>query len=782
MVTPAVKRSAPKRRRGTLTKKLFRDMRHSLMQFLAMLLLCALGTWVFSGLDATWRMLDLSIETYFDDGNLADFWVKGASFTKQDLSRLSRLAGVEAIQPRTTLVADCPELGEDVTAAVNAYDGEMRINKPLIREGEGLSAADRRGCLVEEQFAQAQGLQVGDTLTLTLGGAEQRFVVRGIVMSCEYSITAKDVTPDPSTYGFVLLSHEALAGFPFNDVLVDLAPGADADAVVAEIERALPSALVLTQETHGPTVSARNFTSMFRNLCYLFPVLVFAVAAMVVMTTLSRMMENQRTQMGTLKALGYRDGQIRRHYLAYALVPSLIGSLIGTLTGQWTLPYVLWRMVVNNARFPWRLHAPISLASWCITGLSVLLSLFICLRTYNRAARETTASLLRPKPPRSGTRILLERIGWLWRRFSFNTKMIVRNLMRNKGRTLMALVGIICCNMLIICTFGLIDSISFFVGQYYGGTLDYDLRVDLDTSLSGTLESYQARLDAERVEGVMELSVSLSGGDSNRTCLMTVLDDDQTMIRLSEDQTVLPMPGDGVIISRKLAQVMHISLGEPVKVLLAGDPDPLTLTVEGFADTNIGQGLFIGRDAWEGCRKGGFAATALLLRAPSAECRHVLSEMDEAADLKDPQEQYAQTMRIMDSTTLAFSIMSGAALGLAFVICYNMGLMNFTERTRDYATLKVLGYHQREIRGLMMRENNLTAILGVLLGIYPGVALTGAILKLCEYDSMVFTAHVTLQSIVLPCLITYAFTFLIEWLLTRKVRHIDMVEALKSVE
>lgn len=201
------------------------------------------------------------------------------------------------------------------------------------------------------------------------------------------------------------------------------------------------------------------------------------------------------------------------------------------------------------------------------------------------------------------------------------------------------------------------------------------------------------------------------------------------MIRLGENQTVLPMPEEGVIISRKLAQVMHINQGERVQVLLAGDPDPVTLTVAGFADTNIGQGLFIGRDAWEKCRKGGFAATALLLRAPSEQCRHVLSEMDEAADLKDPQEQYVQTMRIMDSTSLAFSIMSGAALGLAFVICYNMGLMNFTERTRDYATLKVLGYHQREIRGLMMRENNLTAILGVLLGIYPGVLLTGAILK-----------------------------------------------------
>lgn len=789
MVTPnpVPKATAPshgKARRGTLARKLLRDMRQSAMQFLAIVLLCALGTWVFSGLDATWRMLDLSIETYLDECNLADLWVKSGSFSKQDLSRLKHVAGVEAVQARATAEFDAPDLGDEVSVNVNAYDGEMAINTPLIRQGEALHATDLKGCLLEEQFAQYHGLEVGDSITLTLNGMRRTFIIRGIVMSAEYVVTTKDVTPDPAHYGFALLSSQAVPELPLNDVTVTLAPDADEAAVMAEIQSLLPSALILSQNTHASTVTARNYTSMFHNLSYVFPLLAFGVAAMIVVTTLTRMIENQRIQMGTLKALGFRNRQIRMHYLSYAFYPSLVGSLAGGIIAQYTLPDVIWPIVVTNARLPYQLRPPISALSWGMMGLSVGLSVLICLHAYNKAARETTASLLRPKPPKSGSRILLERITFLWRRFSFNSKMIVRNLMRNKGRTLMALVGIICCNMLIICTFGLQDSISYFIGEYYEGTLQYDLRVELDTTRSGTLASYQARLgeDAAKVDGIMETSVSLRCGGKSRATQLTVLPEEQTSIYLGKKHTLLPLPEEGAVISAKLCEVMGVQVGDEVEILLTGDDDPIRLTVMDTADTNIGQSIFMSETAWNRLRKGDFRVTSLLVTEPSALCVHRLEEMDEVSAMKYPPEQYKQTMRIMDSTATAFSILSGAALGLAFVICYNMGLMNFTERTRDYATLKVLGYHQREIRRLMLRENDITALLGVILGIPPGVLLVDVILKSCEYESMVFASRVTLPSILLSSVITFVFTWMIEWVLTRKVRSIDMVEALKSVE
>ena len=765
-----------------LFRKLLRDMRENAMQFLAMTLLCFLGTWVYSGLDGTWRLMDLTVETYFEECSLADFWVNASSLTRRDLDRIAHVDGVARVQPRTSMLADAEGLGDGVEAALEIYEGDFTLNRPYLRSGSLLSPGDTKGCLMEEQFAAAHGLQPGDSVTLKLGGQRLRFLIRGTVLSAEYTITSKESTPDSEHYGFIILSHAAVPMLPYTNALVKLAPGADADAVETALERTVPGALIVSAASHRNISVARSYAVMFRGMTYVFPVVAFSVAVLIVVSTLGRMIDKERMEIGTLKALGYTNRQIRRHYLWYALLPSSVGSFIGLYVGWYTLPDVLWTMMVHNSRYPYMLRPPVSLPSYVMTFLSVALAVFICMATLRKSLSEQTAELMRPKPPRSGTRILLERWPALWRRFSFNSKMIIRNLLRNKGRTFILLVGIICCNMLIIATFGLQESITWFMRQYYGGTLAYELRVDLKESEAGTLESYRNRLNADTVEGIMVKSVSLRGGKANRACQLTVLKDDQTLIRLSADQTVLPLPDEGAVISRKLASVTGVEPGDTVEVVLIGETDPIELEIRDFAETNSGQGLFMSQTAWEKLRKGDFAVTALLITGPDELTLHRIDEMDETDRVRYLEDQFNDGMTLLDATATAFSILSAAALGLAFVICYNMGLMNFTERVRDYATLKVLGYHQREIRSLMLRESNLTAILGVLLGIVPGVMLVDIILKTCEFESMVFVSHVSFRSIWMASVITFSFTLFVEWLLTRKVRGIDMVEALKSVE
>ena len=280
----------------------------------------------------------------------------------------------------------------------------------------------------------------------------------------------------------------------------------------------------------------------------------------------------------------------------------------------------------------------------------------------------------------------------------------------------------------------------------------------------------------------MEKSVSLRVNGSRRTVVLTVMEEDQALLRYGKNNTPQALPESGLTISRKLLDVMGLKLGDQVEVWLPGDDDPLSFTLTEVVDTNIGQGIFLPRKSWEQLHKGAFRPTALLLKNPSAQCRWELEQMDDVSTLKDPIDQYGQTMTMMESTTAVFSLMYFAALGLAFVICYNMGLMNFTERSRDYATLKVLGYHQKEIRRLMMRETEVVTFLGMLLGIFPGLWLTSAVLGSVKSETMVYAAQVAPKSIVLASLITMAFSLCIELLLTRKVHSIDMVEALKSVE
>ena len=769
------------RGRGALTRKLFRDMHRSAMQFVAIVLLCALGTWVFSGLEGTWRMLEVSAETYFAQANLADFWINLPGATKADVDNVRNQPGVLDVQSRYTAEFDTPDYGEDASLKVLAYADAARINMPLVRTGAVLTQDDLRGILLDEEFAKAHGIRVGDTLKLRQNTLTRVFTVRALVLSAEQVITAKDVMPDPLAYGYAIVNKAALNGFPVNELIVTLQPGVDAAQAEARIQALLPQALIITQETHPVVQRMRSEVTMFRNMTYVFPVLAFAVAAMIVLTTLTRMIENQRSQIGTLKALGYGPNRIRTHYVNYAFVPSLGGALLGQLVGHYTLPDMLYAMEVNHFIIPERIRPPIAFTEWGMTALMVALSIFICLAAYRRAEKEEAAALLRPKPPKAGSRVLLERWKGFWGKLSFNTKMIVRGVARNKGRTAVAMVGLLCCNALIICAMGLQDSMQASVGDYYRGTVGYSLRADLDTD-AGTLESYQNRVDAQAVEGVMETQVSLRYAGGSRAVLMSVLSDGQQLMRLGANNALIALPTDGIAISRKLSEVTGLATGDSVAIWLPGDDTGIPMTIRAVYPVNIGQTVYMGKAVWDGLRKGAFTPTGLLLESPTALAVHQLEQAREVAAFKDPEAQYTLTMSVLDSTTAVFSLMYAAALGLAFVICYNMGLINFTERTRDYATLKVLGYHQKEIRGLMMWENNIVTLIGAGLGIVPGILLTRVVLDAIGSESTVFIANVTFVTILTATAITSVFSVLIEWMITRKVRTLDMVEALKSVE
>ena len=766
--------------KNVLRRKLVRDMWHNRMQFLAVILLCALGTWVFSGLDAAWRMLDLSAQTYFDEQNVADIWITLSSADREAMERVRGIAGVKDVQARATaeLTVDLPH---EPSLVVEAYDGTARINRPLVREGSNLQSSDLRGCLLDELFARENGLAVGDRIGLKVGGQVYDFLIRGTCLSPEFVSLTKNSVRDPLNYGFILINNGAIGELPLNSLVVTLTDGTDVETVEAAVSAYYPDALMLDSRTQNSVHGIASDAGMYRSLSYVFPLLAYAVAAMIVLTTITRMLENQRTQMGCLKALGYRDGQIQRHYLCYAFYPALVGSVLGLFVGRQTLPYILWNMESARYTFPRCLQAPISWEQWTVCGLGVLLSCLICLRTYRRSAREVTAALLRPRPPRAGQKLFLERLGGLWSRLGFNAKMVCRNLLRNKARTLMSLIGALCCTMLIITSLSLNDSVKYFVGKYYEGTLRYTVRAKLDAG-AGTVEGYRKRVEAQRVEGVMDKSVSIRLGDAFRATTLTVLEDDQRLMNLGADETWMPLPADGVLLSRKLAEALGAQVGDRVNLWLTGDSDPVSVTVSGVAEITIGQTVFMSRAVWDGCKKGDFVPTALHVLSPTQAGLDYLSGLDEFEEFQYPPSEMADTLKVLESLQGVFRLMAGAALGLAFVVLYNMGILNFVERCREYATLKVLGYHQREIRRLILTENALVSGLGVLMGILPGWWLTGVVFRSCETDTMVFISTVTPTSVLLACTVTFAFSCLITGLLTRKVRTIDMVEALKSVE
>lgn len=763
-----------------LRHKLIRDMWMSRMQLTAVVLLCALGTWIFSGLDAAWRMIDLSAQTYFENQQLADLWITLPRVERDTLSRVRLIDGVADAQARASAEADVL-LPHEPELLVTAFDEDIRINTPLMYTGETLDPNDRRGCLLDDSFAQANGYAVGDRLVLEIADQEYHFIVRGTCLSAEYVALSKNGLRDSSQYGFALINHCAAPTLALTSLTVRLEEGADSAQVEAAVRRQWPEALIVNHSAHSATSGIQKDVDMFRSLSYLFPLLAYAVAAMIVLTTVTRMLENQRMQMGTLKALGYRDGQMLRHYMSYAFYPSLLGSLIGLFAGRYTLPYILWSLEEVQFVMPYRLQASISAAQWAVCALGVALSCLICLHTYRKSTCEETAALLRPKPPKAGRKLMLERIPAVWRRLGFNSKMIVRNLFRNKARTLMMFMGVLCCNSLVITSLGLTDSVNYFVDKYYTGTVQYSMRANLNGALDSA-EAYARRMEAERVEGVMDLTVSIRSAHTDRSTTLSVMQDGQQLMNFGEDETWTPLPQDGVMLTQKLAETLHAEVGSEVEIWLTGDDQPIRTRVTGIAYVTVGKNAVMSQSAWESHRKGAMIPTALLVLNPTETGSRQLHELDEVTEILLPPEQRVDMLRVLDSLSRIFSLMFFAALGLAFVVLYNMGLLNYAERCREYATLKVLGYHQKEIRWLIRAENNLITLLGILLSLWPGWRLTGAVMSSCESDSMVFAFTVKPVSFVIACAVTWAFSEMITALLTRKVRQVDMVEALKSVE
>ena len=235
-------------------------------------------------------------------------------------------------------------------------------------------------------------------------------------------------------------------------------------------------------------------------------------------------------------------------------------------------------------------------------------------------------------------------------------------------------------------------------------------------------------------------------------------------------------------VTYKLSRTLSLSPGDEVMLYLPGDDEPIRITVGRIVENNVSQGVYMNRSTWESLRKGEFRPTAIQIQGPGERCTAQLDSLDEVDQIHDPHTQVTEMLKMLDTLSAVFAILTFIALALAFVICYNMGLMNFVERIREYATLKVLGYHQKEIRRLILHENTIISVLGVLAGIGPGYLLTDIVMHACEPETGFYPGVPSLKSVIIACVVTYCFSQLIQRLLTRKVRTIDMVEALKSVE
>lgn len=525
-----------------------------------------------------------------------------------------------------------------------------------------------------------------------------------------------------------------------------------------------------------------------------FPVFFFLVAALITFTTVSRMVEEARAQIGTFKALGYGKWAIARNYLAYAALAGLLGGIIGVFAGNFSIPRIVLSLYKNYIP----LKQVISL-QWPLIFLSLLLALIATLGAAIIVVRneltEKPAALMRPRAPKSAKRILLERITPLWSRLSFNQKVSYRNLFRYKSRLVMTILGIAGGTALILTGFGIKDSITATGTLQYGDVIHYQAIVRLadgkqPTAAKSILQKSRAYRSAASVSSTTA-KLSSNGHQISDVNLFAPTSGKQlepyVSLRSTSTNQALTLPSTGIIITSKPAKALKLSTGDRLKVMTtAGQAH--RFTVKGIAKNYVGHFGYLSATAYQQLVGKQSAPNSLLVRLrPQSQqqddrlAKRLLNHhaIVGTSFTTTAKKTLHNMSGMLDPIVLIFILLSAV---LSFVVLYNLNNINVSERIRELSTIKVLGFFDREVTMYISRESIVLTIVGILLGYGLGNLLTVYILFQAETEAVVFPLTISMIGYLTATLLMMAFTGIVTWLTHRRLQRVDMVEALKSNE
>ena len=530
------------------------------------------------------------------------------------------------------------------------------------------------------------------------------------------------------------------------------------------------------------------------NLASVFPVIFFLVAALVCLTTMTRMVEEQRVQIGSLKAMGYSSLAISRKYIFYGLLPSLTGGLIGLVIGYILFPkmiFTAYQIMYQVPDIELRAYPGISVFSvLAAVACTTIATLWACLATL----RETPASLMRPRTPKAGKRVFLEYIRPLWKRMSFTHKVTARNLFRYQKRFWMTVIGIGGCTALIIAGFGMRSSLLFTMTRQYDELFHYSAQVTLaDNVLSEEREAVEDFLssDARIVSYVpataSSATVATSGYSTTAYIEVMASDEIGKVVDLFDYKSGEPitMGDDGVYINQKLSELLGVKIGDTFFLDGEGRGD---VTVAGIYEHYTGHFIYMTPTYYENALHAGSEPNAYLMNFTSDDtdtCNAIfeklldLSGVATTSRMRDTQDTYMHSMERVDFVVVIIIL---AAAALAMVVLFNLSNINITERQRELATIKLLGFYDREVSAYVYRENIVLTVFGILIGCFMGHWLHIYLVRSTEIDLMMFGRQTKATAYLYAAILTTIFSFLVNVLAHFRMKKIDMVESLKSAE
>ncbi len=566
----------------------------------------------------------------------------------------------------------------------------------------------------------------------------------------------------------------------------------DAEEEIQKIEK--PTWYILDRSANTGYNSFIQDTQSVENLGKVFPIVFFVIATLISLTSMTRMVEEQRVQIGTMKALGYNKVQIAGKYLLYAALACIIGGSIGMIVGFILLPKIIWLMysmmyVMPDISIHFNWHYAIlglGLASICIIGATLYTAL--------SALTETPSELMRPKAPKPGKRVLLEKIPFIWKHLSFTRKVTVRNIFRYKKRFLMTIIGIAGCTALILAGFGIKDAISAILPNQYEKVYQYQMQISLksgitNTELENLITTLQEKQGIEKVVETQMTSGTLMNQNKEEDVQIIIPQEEnlQGVIHLADSKTkeIVDLQNNKIAITEKVAELLNVQKGDTI-ILKDADEKQYEVQISDVVENYIYHYVYMPKTLYEKLYEP-YHTNVLLVE-------HTLNNNQEdafAKELLEKEEVSAISLNssiqnmmndMMSSLNYVVIVLIVSAGLLAFVVLYNLSNVNISERIRELATIKVLGFYDKEVYQYITRETVILTAIGIVLGLIGGYFLNYFIMGTCEINVLRFSREIRPLSYLYAIIITIIFTTIVNIVTYFSLKKIDMIESLKSIE
>ena len=788
-----------------LRKKMFRDIKNNLSQFITIFLMVMIGVMAYSGIEAYMDGMTETGNKFYTENNLQDLNVMGTNFSNDDLVTIKDIKHVKDAERKLSVTA---LTDNDKTLLLNFIESN-NISKFYVFDGEKFDS-NKSGVWLDYFYALENDIKVGDTILVKYEDLNLNEEVLGLVNIPDHLYDVRDESelyPDRKEFGFAYLSineisedyiknkvmkelnitdidvfNRVMPNFNykdyliFNSVMVDVDNNDYRDDVKNTIEDKVKNALaIINIEDTSSYVTYQGEIDEGKTYVGVFSGLFLFIAMLSVITTMTRVVKNQRIQIGTLKALGFSNRKVLFHYIGYGFWISIVASIVGLILGYFFIGNVFINLEMEFFEIP-NGHPVLNSNSYLVAILVVLVIAIITYFTGRSILKDNPAETLRNTIPSVNKKSLNITTKGIFKKLSFSSKWNIRDMFRNKMRTFMGIAGVVGCCMLIVCALGMLDSMNHFVDLQFSKLYNFDYKLNIKSDISD--ESLADLKNKYGDKTSMSLGIEIKNG-SKRESNNIFVTDAYNYVRFvdKKDNYTKVDSNDGVYVTYKLASTKGYKLGDKISWHIYGDDKYYTSEIIGFNKDPQNQNITMTREYLE--------SLDIEYKPDSLYTNYDLSKIKEINGVENIQDieslkEGMNGMLSMMKTMLVLII--GIAVLLGAIIIYNLGILSYTEKQYQFATLKVLGFKDDQIKKIFIKQNDWIAVISIIIGLPLGFYLTDWLFKTAIEEHYDFGAFITIRTYVISAIGTFIVSYLVSKLLARKINKIDMVSSLKGNE